>query len=379
VKILSIALVVFVTILALLAIWKVPQWQVAKWAAKGVSSPKELAELEDKFRGTLAQILGGAGLIIGLFFTWKNLVVTQETAANNMRVAYETLKTSQEQQITERFTRAVDQLGNEKIEVRLGGIFALERIARDSDKDYATVVEVLTAFIRENAPWRDKGEHALPEEPRTDVQAALTVLGRRPRTYGHGKELPLYLADTNLRGAHLEHAHFEGAVLWSAHLEGTVLWSADLSGARLTVAHFESANLTEATLEKALLSNTYLEGADLSGASLKGAYVVGSSLKSAILSGAHLENADLTNADLRDASLSALSEHYLLHKPFGAASLSGAALNNANLSGAHLEGVDLSSVHGLTLAQVKTAHTDGSTKLPSDLVQEVSPRRPLPK
>ena len=56
-------------------------------------------------------------------------------------------------QITERFTRAIDQLGHPELDVRLGGIYALERIARDSQDDHPQVVEVLTAYVREHARW----------------------------------------------------------------------------------------------------------------------------------------------------------------------------------------------------------------------------------
>jgi hypothetical protein len=56
-----------------------------------------------------------------------------------------TVEVTQEQQITERFTRAIDQLGNDKLSVKLGGIYALERIAKDSPKDHWQVMEVLTA------------------------------------------------------------------------------------------------------------------------------------------------------------------------------------------------------------------------------------------
>ena len=88
----------------------------------------------------VAQILAGTALLSGLYFTWRTLQVNREG------------------QITERFTRAIDQLGatdegkNKKLELRLGGIYALERIAQDSlamenspGRDYSTVMEVLSA------------------------------------------------------------------------------------------------------------------------------------------------------------------------------------------------------------------------------------------
>jgi hypothetical protein len=83
----------------------------------------------------MAQILGGTALLSGLYFTWR------------------TLRTNQEGQITERFTRAINQLGSTEPEIRLGGIYALERIARDSERDRSTITQVLSAYIRQNSPW----------------------------------------------------------------------------------------------------------------------------------------------------------------------------------------------------------------------------------
>ena len=115
------------------------------------------------------------------------------------------MRVAQEGHITERFTRAVEQLGSERLEIRLGGIYALERLAKDSPQDHWTIMEVLTAFIRENAPWPLQAEGPPPpspegqeaaaaaakpttkSKPRTDIQAALTIIGRRRLWYGQGE------------------------------------------------------------------------------------------------------------------------------------------------------------------------------------------------
>lgn len=55
-------------------------------------------------------------------------------------------------QVTDRFSKAVDQLGIDQLNVRLGGIYAMERIARDSSDDRQAIDEILTAFIRQTAP-----------------------------------------------------------------------------------------------------------------------------------------------------------------------------------------------------------------------------------
>ena len=126
----------------------------------------------------------------------------------------------------------------------------MERIARDSETDHWPVMEVLTAYVRENAPWKENSspsmqvasaasdkqapaeeEQSPPDDapnPRTDVQAILTVLQRRERSYEKEGQI-LDLRKTNLRTADLRHAHLEEADLRHAHLE-----EADLGEAHFT-------------------------------------------------------------------------------------------------------------------------------------------------
>ena len=87
-------------------------------------------------------------------------------------------------QVTERYTKAIEQLGSDKLDVRIGGIYALERVASDSARDHPVVMEVLAAFIREHShePWPPPDHRASREavpSTRPDVQAAVTVVGRR--------------------------------------------------------------------------------------------------------------------------------------------------------------------------------------------------------
>jgi hypothetical protein len=82
-------------------------------------------------------------------------------------------------QVTDRFIKAIGQLGSDKLDVRIGGIYALERVAHDSFTDHPTVMEVLAAFIREHsqAQWSPHGPDGGSTRP--DVQAALSFIGRR--------------------------------------------------------------------------------------------------------------------------------------------------------------------------------------------------------
>jgi Pentapeptide repeats (8 copies) len=375
-------------------IWKVPQWQAASWG--GLMEPKDLAKLQNDARTTLVQAVGGAVLLIGLYFTLKNLQLTQD------------------RQITERYTRAVEQLGSDKLEVRLGAIYALERIARDSERDHWPIMEVLTAYVREHAPWPPKDVHALADDlspaeqlsaekdqprprpaadralvrigkytvfdikppwpkPAADIQAILVVLGRRIRVFGKGEDQPLDLSHTNLRAADLSRAHLEGVNLEEAHLEGARLWAAHLEGAYLELTHLEGADLQAAHLEKTLFYGVHLEEANLHDAHLEGAggglvYLQGANLHSAYLQGAYLAHAHLEGARLWAAHLERanLTEAYL----------DGADFSNAHLEGVILTEVSLQGAQKLTVEQLAAARTLYQAQLDPPLLEAIAQEYP---
>ena len=222
-----------------------------------------------------SQSLNHLALIIAGVIGIPLLALRTFAANKSARAAVAQARTAEQGHITDRFTAAVEQLGSDKMAVRLGAIYALERISRDSRRDSWTITETLAAFVREHAPWPPRqglgnpfvqwqasgadettGETISGQEPKegdkppgaqirpaTDIQAALTVLGRQDRTPGRQDRTArrrystagrldealgprIDLAATDLRGADLWETHLEGADLRGAHLEG-----ADLRGA----------------------------------------------------------------------------------------------------------------------------------------------------
>jgi len=136
--------------------------------------------------------------------------------------------------------------------------------------------------------WVTTSSHLLrdiPELP-ADIQAILTVLGRRSLTYKSGEDFPLHLMKTDLRKANLRGAHLEGTIFWDAHLEG----------ASLIEAHLELASLFGANLAGAYLMGAHLNMADLQGANLLGAHLRAANLAGAVLGGASMEGAVLADA-----------------------------------------------------------------------------------
>jgi hypothetical protein len=89
----------------------------------------------------------------------------------------EQVKADRERRITDNFTpRAVEQLGNDKLETRLGAIYALERIARESPTDHWPIMETLTAYVRERAP-RPPPERSPAGVPRPEAHLILPAMG----------------------------------------------------------------------------------------------------------------------------------------------------------------------------------------------------------
>jgi hypothetical protein len=352
---LKIVLGVLGSLLLLLLLWLLWLRKYLEWQNVKTLEIEKRVGLKIEFIKTAAQILGGAFFLVTIYVAWQNLVV------------------SQEKHKTDLFTKAIEQLGSEKLEVRLGGIYALERIARDSDKDHGPIMEVLTAYVRLHAPWppekpaeakeqpaafgkpapgekKPEPKPAPEVKPRADIQAILTVLGRRARTYGKGESLPLDLRQTDLRGADLWIAHLEKVNLQETHLDGAKLEEARMEGANLEGAHLEGAYLREAHLEGANLKGARLEGANLLYAHLEGAEFIVSHLEKATLFGAHMEGVRFT----------------------------GASLEGADLRHAHLEEADLKDAKGLTKKQVASAIIDEKTWLP-DYLKKTGPNKPEPK
>lgn len=243
--------------------------RLARWAS--LAEPKDLPKLENDLRAsrlqvitTIAQIGGGTALLIGIYFT------------------YQSLKTTREGQITDRFIRAVDQLGATNKdgcparEIRLGGIYGLRRIAQDSSEDYKPVREILNDYVRLNAPWRDQAGTEMPVcqqlaastpgtavHPEADIQAALDFLGNPIQKFEKQTPTAVRLPGTDLRGATLNSAHLEHADLVGAHLEHASLSLVHLAHADLRNAHLDFAHLVAAHVDGAVFTGAHLEGANL--------------------------------------------------------------------------------------------------------------------
>ncbi|WP_189492623.1 pentapeptide repeat-containing protein [Streptomyces antnestii] len=194
---------------------------------------------------------------------------------------------NKEAHITDRYTAAGAQLGSTSVDVRLAGIYALQRIMQDSPRDQPTIINLMCAYVRNHAALPRKqapaSEHEpdpfatvhndevqlISEAPKADVAAALDVIAKRDPRYDGGSEVDL--SHTDLSFARLEHARLAGASLDGARLIGADFRGSDLSGAEINYADTRLASFEEADMRRVQVAGTDLKGASLAATDLRGA------------------------------------------------------------------------------------------------------------
>ncbi|WP_353828120.1 pentapeptide repeat-containing protein [Agromyces sp. SYSU T0242] len=283
-----------------LAVAVLPTWLAAGAFAgsKEVPSGDEWAVRVSDERRSVLWMLGGIIAVIGVIYTHRRQRLS-ETEHALLR----------DENRTNRYTAAVAQIGDTSLDVRLGGIYALERLARDSEPDGEIVWEVLCAFIRVHS----RRKRSRTEFP-TDVAAALSVL-QRARVAGldlsnadlRGARLAgSFLRDARLTGCNLEGVDLSGSSLAGVEASGAnfsdaMLRKCDLIGADLADANFTGANLAEAVLTQSRLLRANFANANLARTSLRGARLLQSDVTAANIASADFDGADLTLVNLADA------------------------------------------------------------------------------
>jgi Pentapeptide repeats (8 copies) len=312
--------------------------------------------LVEEYRRAILELFGGFLLVSALEVGRRRAAAAEELARAGLRI----LDVTAEALATDRMVKAVAQLsavdpsGAKQIELRLGGIYTLERIARESPDAHWPIMEILTAYLRRNAVA--SGLSHQRSETDGDLQGVITVLGRRRYKYDRaalnlrGITLPgLDLRGVQLADVDFSEASLEGAALVEAHLEGAILIGANLRDAQLTDAYLEGARLMKADLGGATAYRAHLPRAELTGANLQQTALAGAFLQKADFTRACLEGAKLAGAHLEDATLL------------------DARLDQADLTRAYLHGANLAGALDLTQRQIDGAYGDGTTQLPYGL------------
>lgn len=285
--------------------------------------------------------LPGIVAVIALIFTNASLRATDNE-----------LQIEQKGQIIDRYNSAIANLGSTNLDLRLGGIYALQSLMQDSPTDQPSIIDVLSAYIRSHVPVFPS---SLNKQPKSntfvvpiDVQAVLNVLGAR-NFHNDGDGV------IDLQGAELSGAQFSGRSITPKG--GSVFPGADFENADLSDANFSQADLTGTSFADADLEGVVFVQAKLSNASFDDAYATYAFFPLAKLSHVNFSNADLSYAIFASANL---GTSYFCGANLSHADLSGAMLAGVDLFGADLQGANLShaDLKGADLADAELSKAD---------------------
>jgi hypothetical protein len=282
-----------------LAIWLIPGWQVDRWRRAGISDEEKLAELGVQARSSITQALGGLALIVTIAISAyqvnasrdsaeKTFEETRTSSAKNLEVALENLALARQGQVSERFSRAVEQLGETDgngrpaRDVRTGALFSVMRIGIDSEPYTQPALLIVATYVRTHfapptklAPNGCKAHFEFTQE-QPDVANALGVVLHRIATRLRKKDKEDEKDKEDLLG--LRGANLTGLALDGLNLSGFDLTGVRFSHASLVRAKFRYAKLNRANFEDACLIGADFTGASVSGAKFKGATLTGSGL-----------------------------------------------------------------------------------------------------
>ena len=157
---------------------------------------------------------------------WRSKVAERQavTAQHQSETSQRQAETAQRSLLNERYQKGAEMLGSTVLSVRLGGIYALSRLAREHPEDYhVQIMSLLCAFVRHPTSedvetprgWKEEGNNR-PIRVREDVQAVMTAVCERSKTQIEIEEEVQYqldLSDADLNGVQLKDADLNGANL----------------------------------------------------------------------------------------------------------------------------------------------------------------------
>jgi hypothetical protein len=150
------------------------------------------------------------------------------------RTQHHTEDDAQHRRFTELYTKAVEQLGHNEAAVRLGGLYALERVAQDNADQRQTIVSVLCAYLR------------MPFDP--DVRPVTPMNVNEPKVVDARLERQVRLTAQHILATHLrdgDHSFWPDIYL---NLEDALLINFEFSycivrGADFTKARFDGPTI----------------------------------------------------------------------------------------------------------------------------------------
>ncbi len=347
--------------------------------ADGTLAPINVQNLALAFIGTVS----GFGALFGVYLA----IQRTDESKRQSKTAEREATTAEQGLITDRLNKATENLGAKDgvepvLEIRLGALQELERIAQDSIRYHVSVMEILCAYVRINSPIvGDIGKIDTITPLRKDIQTALTIIRRREYGKGgaerleteqaQGYQIDLSYCDlhkADLIGANLSRANINHSYMRFAKLDGANLTGAEIDGTNLVSAELRGANLSYAKISNThnveTLAHVMLMEANLSHAKIKDSSLFGAILLKANMSHTEIKDSYLTEARLDGANL---SQAKLFRSDLTNANVRGTDMSDAEIYCSRAHDGDFRQCKNLTQPQLKDMFLDKNVKLPKDL------------
>lgn len=212
--------------------------------------------------GLLGILAGGIGLYLAFI---RSIAMRQSAEAASHASAIADRKETREKASTAKalaidsLTRAIEQLGHGDISVRLGGIHALDRLARNDPSETQAVAEILAAHVRQSS---DKSFPNDRSEWHLEIQLCILKLGAYRRL------LPVLQFD--LRESDLRGLDFSGLDFSDSRFDGT-----NFSNSKIFGSKFSACSINNVTFNKVNLYNVDFANANFNQANFMGCHAKG--------------------------------------------------------------------------------------------------------
>ena len=230
----------------------------------------------------------------------KNVEIANENVKignKNIEIANKNIEIQLNNAIEERFNNAITLIGSDNVATRLGAIYALDHIAKDTynkEKSYTkTIFQILCSYIRETTSNKN---YEIKHKPSVEIQTIIDLLFKSHKNNFNGyTELKADLSYSYLCGADFSYAHCKHLFFMGAHCEGVYFMGAHCEGANFMYANCKRVFFKGAKFKRALFNGANCAYANFSYFSCEGA-----DFSYADCYGADFSHADCAGADFNN-------------------------------------------------------------------------------
>jgi len=285
-------------------------------------------------------------------------------AAQRTKTAQRTAENAEQGQITDRFSKAVELLSSENVTTRVGGIYALKRIAEDSaSRDHEPAMNTIASFIQSASPYQQTIEHNNDIANRIangidtidwkairapDVFAALETLSRRTEKqvkYECQADYAVEIGECNLSYFDLTKIKVTKVSIEGCNLKGSILDGAEFNG-----VFADGVNFSSGRIHGFLSNRSQFNGADLNNIELFDSYIENSCFDHSAFRGSHLNGATFNTCEMQcsDFSFTTIEESEFKNSQMSATAFSGSDITKLTLTSTNLQDSDFA---GATVIQ----------------------------